>query len=94
MASIRQLKKDVDQLTLMVIEDCVAHYARKEDKDAEVAKLIESTIQHRLEIRQKINEHRKKASAKERRAFLNELMTEFLKDVHGRFVNLSEIIQK
>ncbi|MDR1414858.1 MAG: hypothetical protein LBI96_03520 [Odoribacteraceae bacterium] len=94
MATIRQLKKEVDQLTFALIEDCIARYTLKNGEEENVKKLVQETIQKRQEVRKQINGHKKIASYKEKRAYINGLVKEFLEETHGRFEQLSQIIQK
>ncbi|MDR0765959.1 MAG: hypothetical protein LBF09_03350 [Odoribacteraceae bacterium] len=94
MATIRQLKKEVDYMVCSVLLDCEAHLSRPTASRSEVLLLVDSVFQFERETRKKINGHKKIASSKERREYFKLLITEIESAVEGFFTRLSEIIRK
>ena len=94
MASIRQLKKDVDYLTFAVIDDCFTYAALSERNEEQVVKLIESTVLFRNEMRNRINTRQKFADSKERKAYYKGLAIDLMKVVDEKFTQLSELAKE
>ena len=94
MASIRRLKKDVDYLTFAVIEDCMNYNAVTDEHEAEVVDIIQSVIDYRNQMRNKINTREKFAGKKEKHAYFKGLAIDLLKTVDGHFTRLSDTLRK
>lgn len=93
MASIRQLKKDVDYLSFAVIDDCLTYRSVSDKHDNEVIEIIQSTIQYRNEMRTRINTRQKFEDKKAKRAYFKGLAIDLLKNVDGQFTRLSELVK-
>lgn len=95
MASIRDLKKDIDMLMSMVLNDCfyVLEYNSKVDNDA-VMKIAGDVIQKHRELRIRINHPDGKDDAKLVKKFYNHLVSDMFKAADGALENLSAEVKK
>lgn len=94
MASIRQLKKDVDYLAFAVIDDCLAYQAIAGEVSPELLDIIQSTILFRNSVRTQINAKHDFADPKARKVFYRELTQNLLSTIDEHFTRLSQLIQK
>ncbi|MDR0545130.1 MAG: hypothetical protein LBG30_07300 [Odoribacteraceae bacterium] len=94
MATVRQLKKEVDYMVCSVLLDCEAHLSRSTEHKAEVLLLVDDVFQLGSETRKKINGHKKVTGPKEKRAYFKLLIEETENAINELFARLSEIIKK
>lgn len=77
MASKRDLKKSVNNLTFELVSECLAykhfHKAKKEDK---TEKIMEDLVAKRNELISKINHPSEKADYKKNRTYHRQIITE------------------
>ena len=95
MASIRDLKKDIDMLMSMVLNDCfyVLEYNSKVDNDA-VMKIAGDVIQKHRELRIRVNHPDGKDDAKLVKKFYNRLVSDMFKAADSALENLSAEVKK
>lgn len=95
MASIRNLKKDVDLLMSMVLNDCfyIVEYNPKVDSQA-VMKIAGEVIEKHREFRIRINHPDGKESPKLVKQYYNDLSKELLDTANKAFERLSEEVKK
>lgn len=95
MASIRILKKDIDLLMSMVLNDCfyVVEYNPKVDSQA-VMKIAGDAIEKHREFRIRVNHPDGKDDPKLVRKYYNDLSREVLETTNQFFERLSEEVKK
>jgi hypothetical protein len=95
MASIRNLKKDIDLLMSMVLNDCfyVVEYNPKVDSQA-VMKIAGDVIEKHREFREKVNHPDGKENPKLVRQYYADLSKELLETANEAFERLSEEVKK
>lgn len=91
MASIRDLKKDIDFWTFAVVSDCLSFGTKTNDSD-KIASLVESIVNTRNELRTKVCAGRK-VEKKEQKAYYNTVVKELFVKVDEAFTNLSNIVK-
>lgn len=92
MSSIRRLKKDIDYLTFAVIDDCINCLAYGKSTD-EISEIVQSVIDSRNEMRQRINAA-KKEEKNARPVAYNAVCKDLMVAVDGAFSKLSELVKK
>lgn len=95
MASVRGLKKDIDLLMSLVLNDCfyVLEYNTKVDHDAVMKLAGEVILQHR-EFRLRANHPDGKDDPKKVKQYYQNLMEEALKTADKDLEKLSEEVKK
>jgi hypothetical protein len=95
MASKRELKKDIDLLMSLVINDCfyVMEYNPKVDNEA-VMKLAGEVIGQHQEFKKRVNHPDAKDDPKKVKLYYNNLMEEVLKTVNQDLEKLSAEVKK
>ncbi|HZH72484.1 MAG TPA: hypothetical protein VFD91_08335 [Mariniphaga sp.] len=95
MAKIKDLKKDIDLLMSMVLNDCfyIIEYNKKVDTQA-VMKIAEEIIVKHREFRIRINNPEGDNEPKEVKQFYNKLSNEALETANQAFERLSEEVKK
>jgi len=95
MASVRGLKKDIDILMSMVLNDCfyVMEYNSKVDNDALMKLAGEVVLQHR-EFRIRVNHPDGKDNPKLVKKYYNKLAEDLLNTADKYFEKLSEEVKK
>jgi hypothetical protein len=95
MASIRNLKKDIDLLMSMVLNDCfyVVEYNPKVDSQA-VMKIAGDVIEKHHEFRIRVNHPDGKENSGLIRRYYNDLSKEVLETANEAFERLSEEVKK
>ena len=95
MASIKDLKKDIDLLMSMVLNDCfyVLEYNTKVDNDA-VMKIAGDVIQKHRDLRVRVNHPDGKDNPKMVRDYYNQLSSEMLVFADASLEKLSAEIKK
>lgn len=95
MASVRGLKKDIDLLMSLVLNDCfyVIEYNEKVDRD-EVMELARDVIKQHREFRLRANHPDGKDDSKKVKQYYKNLMDEALKTADEDLEKLSELVKK
>ena len=95
MASIKDLKKDIDLLMSLVLNDCfyVLEYNNKVDNDA-VLKIAGDVIQKHRELRVRVNHPDGKDNPKMVKKYYNELSSEMLVYADASLEKLSAEVKK
>ena len=95
MASKRELKKDIDLLMSLVVNDCfyAMEYNPKVDKDS-VMKLAGEVIMQHHEFRKRANHPDAKDDPKKVKQYYNNLMEEVMKTVNEDLEKLSAEVKK
>ncbi len=95
MASIKNLKKDIDLLMSMVLNDCfyVVEYNPKVDSQA-VMKIAGEVIEKHREFRIRMNHPDGKEDPKLVKQYYNDLSKELLETANEAFERLSEEVKK
>ena len=95
MASVKRLKKDIDLLMSLVLNDCfsVLEYNEKVDKEA-VLKIAGEVIQKHRELRLRANHPDGKANHKLVKIYYNTLISDALKETDAALERLSAEVKK
>ncbi len=95
MASIKDLKKDIDMLMSMVLNDCfyVLEYNNKVDYDA-IMKIAGEIIQKHREFRLRANHPDGKDNPKLVKQFYNKLVSDMLVSADNSLEKLSAEVKK
>lgn len=95
MASIKDLKKDIDLLMSLVLNDCfyVLEYNTKVDNDA-VMKIAGDVIQKHRDLRVRVNHPDGKDNAKMVRNYYSQLTSEMLVFADASLERLSAEVKK
>jgi len=95
MASVKDLKKDIDLLMSLVLNDCfsVLEYNSKVDNDA-VLKIAGDVIQKHRELRLRANHPDGKDNPKLVRKYFNDLISDALKEADAALERLSAEVKK
>ena len=95
MASKKDLKKDIDLLMSMVLNDCfyVLEYNAKVDNDA-VMKIAGNVIQRHRELRLRVNHPDGKDNPKMVKKYYNQIINEMLKFADESLEKLSAEVKK
>ncbi len=95
MASVKNLKKDIDLLMSMVLNDCfyVLEYNSKVDSES-VMKIAGDVIQKHRELRLLVNHPDGKDNPKMVKKFYNQVISEMLKYVDESLERLSAEVKK
>ncbi len=95
MASVKDLKKDIDLLMSLVLNDCfyVLEYNSKVDNDA-IMKLAGDVIQKHRDLRLRVNHPDGKDNPKLVKKYYNELISEMLEYADKSLERLSAEVKK
>lgn len=95
MASKRELKKDIDLLMSLVLNDCfyAMEYNPKVDNDA-VMKLAGEVVMQHQEFRKRVNHPDAKNDSKKVKQYYNKLMEEVFQTVNKDLEKLSAEVKK
>lgn len=95
MASVRDLKKDIDLLMTMVLNDCfsVMEYNEKVDNDAILEIAGDTLLKHR-ELRIRANHPDGKDNPKLVKKYFNQIMADALKEADVALEKLSAEVKK
>ena len=92
MAKVRDLKKDVDYLVSAVVSDCYAYmYINGEKNKDKVLDIINSLVEKRNELYDRINTPTKKLDSKQVKAHYKSIQADLLTVVDNSFTKLSEV---
>lgn len=95
MASVRNLKKDIDMLMSLVLNDCfyVLEYNTKVDSEA-VMDIAGEIIRKHRELRKAVNHPGEKGNPKQVKSYYKQLSTRMLAFVDESFEKLSAEVKK
>jgi hypothetical protein len=95
MASVKDLKKDIDLLMSLVLNDCfyVLEYNSKVDNDA-ILKIAGDVIQKHRELRLRANHPDGKDNPKLVRKYFSSLVSDTLKEADAALERLSAEVKK
>lgn len=95
MASVKDLKKDIDLLMSMVLNDCfsVMEYNEKVDNDA-ILKIAGDTLLKHRELRLRVNHPDGKDNPKLVKKYYNKLIADALKEADAALEKLSAEVKK
>ncbi len=95
MASLKNLKKDIDLLMSLVLNDCfsVLEYNAKVDNDA-ILKIAGDVIQKHRELRLRANHPDGKDNPKLVKTYYNKLISDALKETDAALERLSAEVKK
>ncbi len=95
MASVKNLKKDIDLLMSLVLNDCfsVLEYNEKVEKE-EVLKIAGDVIQKHRELRLRANHPDGKENPKLVKSYYNKLISDALKETDAALERLSAEVKK
>ena len=92
MASIKNVKKDIDYLVSEVVSDCYTYLYLHGDKNKEkVIGIIEDVVNKRNEFIQRVNNPEKGIDSKQVRKHYKEIYSDLLKNVDESFTKLSDL---
>ncbi|MFO7575895.1 MAG: hypothetical protein R6W67_12140 [Bacteroidales bacterium] len=95
MASVKNLKKDIEYLVFEVVSDCFTFSGLYPGKQTEeLTDIVETAIQLRNELSVRINNGDKAASPAERKAYYKEIRTDLLTGIDNLFDRLSKVTQE
>lgn len=95
MASVKDLKKDIDVLMSLVLNDCfsVLEHNEKVDNEA-ILKIAGDVIRKHRELRLRVNHPDGKDNPKLVRNYYNKLIQDTLKEADAAFERLSAEVKK
>ncbi len=95
MASLRDLKKDIDMLMSMALEDCfyILEYNSKADNEA-ILDIAKDVIQKHRELRKRVKHPGGKKDRKQVKKYFNELAADALNAANDAFEALSAEVKK
>ena len=92
MASIRNIKKDIDYLVSEVISDCYTYLYLHGDKNQDkVVNIIEEVVNKRNDYVQRVNNPDKSMDRKQTRQHYKAVYSDLLSTVDNSFSQLSEL---
>ncbi|MCK4663488.1 MAG: hypothetical protein KAT68_11520 [Bacteroidales bacterium] len=94
MASIKNLKKDIEYLTYEVISDCYTYmYLFPQKKEKEVLGIIENTVKMRNDLIIRVNHPDGKDNPKLVKAHYKKIVKDLITNVDKAFEELSTLIK-
>ena len=92
MASIRDLKKDINFLTDEIIGNCFLHYYfAGENKRKEIDKILKEAVTTRNELISKVNNATKNTDKKSKKSYYRSIREELIEKVNASFDKLSKL---
>jgi hypothetical protein len=91
MASIKNLKKDINYLIDEVIGTCMIHHYTQQDKREELDEIINDMIEFRENLITKVNNPSVNENGQNLRNYYRTLFDELLEKVNAAFDKLNEI---
>ncbi len=95
MASVRNLKKDIDYLVSLVVVDCFQYisYFDKADKEA-ATKIVEEIMTKRLELRQRTNHPDGKDNPKLTKSHYRKISEDLLSACDEAYATLGKLVEQ
>ena len=95
MASIRDLKKDIDYLVSLVVVDCFQYVTYFDNADKEAAyKIVENILAERNELRKRANHPDGKDNPKLVKKFYHKVAEDLMKACDKAYAELGALIDK
>lgn len=95
MASVRELKKDIDYLVFEVISDCFVYSSiHPEDKSDEVSTIISDAVEFRNDLIARVNNPDGKDNPKIIKTYYKTLEKDLMTGVDKLFTRLSSLSKK
>ena len=95
MASVRDLKKDIDYLVSLVVVDCFQYINYFENADKEAAyKIVETIMADRRALRQRVNHPDGKDDRKLARKHFHKIGEDLMKACDQAYVDLGKLVEK
>lgn len=92
MASIKELKKDINYLSDELIGNCFLHYSLvKKDKQKQIYKIMEEVIAIRDELIKKVNKPSLDFEKKSRKTYYRDIKEELIEKANAAFEKLDNI---
>ena len=89
MASIKDLKKAINELTYEVVSDCFTHLLVNGDKNRDkVLKIISETVSNRNELVARLNRSHEE---EKKRPYIGKIKTDLIKKMDHSFLKLSKL---
>ncbi len=93
MASVRDIKKDIDYLVGEVVSDCYTYLYLNGDKNRdEVVGIIEEVVGKRNDFIHRVNNPEKGADKKQTRKHFKQIYSDLLSTVDDSFSKLSKLV--
>lgn len=93
MASIRDLKKDLNWLTYEVLSDCFIAKIIRGDKNDEVEAIMHTVLNERNDLISRVHEAKKVKDAKEKKAQFKAIEKDMFGSADNAFKSLSELVK-
>lgn len=94
MASIRNLKKDIDYLTYEVVADCYTYMHMYPDKNRDkVMKIITDTVEVRNDLIARTNHPDAKDDKKKNKEYFKTIRKELFEKIDKAFQELSKLVK-
>ncbi len=95
MATIKNLKKDINFLSDEVIGNCfLQYYFAEENKRKEINKIIEEIVTMRNDLIKKVNNPPKDIDNKEKKSYFRNIQEELIKKANDAFAQLEQQPEK
>ena len=95
MASVRELKKDIDYLVFEIVSDCLIYANLHVDDNSEkISEIIEDAIDLRNDLISRVNKADTKADSKVVKSHYNTIRKELFTGVDKLFDSLSSLSKK
>lgn len=94
MASIRELKKDIDYLIFEVISDCFVYAGFHSDKGESVNEIVTSAVDLRNDLVERVNNPEGKGEPKVMRAHFQKIQKDLVEGADKLFDRLSSLSEK
>ncbi len=95
MASIRELKKDIDYIIFELISDSLAFgELHSEDKSDDISGIVSEAVSLRNELISRINKRERSSDPKALKAYLQKINMDLFAGTDELFVKLSSLAEK
>lgn len=91
MASVRDIKKDINYLTYEVLSDCMIYKHVNNDNKEDTDKIMKDVIAKRQELIKRVNQAKREEDKKEAGKEFKNIMDEMMKMADDSFKKLSEM---
>jgi hypothetical protein len=91
MASIRELKKDIDYLIFEVISDCFVYTGFHSEKEEKVTDIVNSAVELRNDLIARVNNPEGEGEPKAVRAHFKKIEKDLVEGVDNLFERLSSL---
>ncbi len=95
MASVRNIKKDIDYLVSEVISDCYTYLFLHDEKNKEkVIEIIESVVESRNKLFERVNNPEKVSDKKQIKKHYKGIYNDLFTAIDGSFTKLSDLTKQ